>query len=135
MIHIRTTYIVLVILTIACIMIPRYAFPRLLGTSVPLDVVESGSMEPELHIGDLLVAQGIRYKDIKVGLIIVFKRPSANYLIVHRVYAIHNKAMIITKGDNNPFPDPFYITSSDVKGVVIARIPLVGYLTLVFRLK
>jgi len=116
-------------------MIPRYAFPKLLETSVPLDVVESGSMEPELHIGDLLVAKGLRHKDLKVGLIVVFKRPSANYLIVHRIYAIYNGVRIVTKGDNNPFPDPFYISSNDIRGVVIARIPLVGYLTLVFRLK
>ena len=112
--------------------IPRYLFPMILETDVPLDVVESGSMEHELHIGDLLISQGMSADKLEEGLIIVFKRPSANYLIVHRIYRLYGHR-IITKGDMNAMPDPFYITSRDIRGVVIARIPLVGYLTLLFR--
>jgi len=51
---------------------PRYFLPQILNTDVPLAVVESGSMEPTIHAGDLLVVVGYSPADIVVKDIIVF---------------------------------------------------------------
>jgi hypothetical protein len=38
-----------------------------------------------------------------------------------------------TKGDNNPVQDPWIVTGDEVKGIVIFRIPFLGYISLIFQ--
>ena len=56
--------------------------------------------------------------------------------IIHRVFVklkVEDKYFILTKGDNNDFMDASVfdiIRQEDVKGRVLARIPILGYLKL-----
>jgi len=122
-----------------------------LRTDQPLATPISGSMEPTLDIGDLLVVQGVKANDIIAGpnpngTIIVFRNPrDPNGIpIVHRVidkYQVGDSWYFVTKGDNNRYPDDWSgygfprggiydkggVPESYLFGKVIWRIPLLGY--------
>src|SRR5439155_7599594 len=67
--------------------------------------VLSGSMEPAIHVGDVVVERSISPLDARVGDIVTFRDPGDQHiLITHRVRAIHVAAgnvHITTKGDAN----------------------------------
>ena len=97
-----------------------------------LCVVRSGSMQPILQPGDLIVINPFN-KNVETGDVIVYKRPNMNYLVVHRVYKI-TKDGIWTKGDHNCCPDPYYISSKDIIGKWTGvKVPLIGYFILFLR--
>jgi len=72
-------------------------------------VVEGHSMEPSLNTGDIVFIIPVKDpREISVGDVIVFKRPSGE-LIIHRVIdikQIDGRYYYVTKGDNNFIPDP-----------------------------
>jgi signal peptidase len=110
-----------------------------LRTDYPLLAVASGSMIPTLNVGDLIVVQGgFHVNDIVAaygtGDIIVFHKPGgSDELIVHRAVAkFENGAFsyIVTKGDNNPGPDPWRVYDRDLVGKVVWSIPYLGNIPL-----
>ncbi|MEM3833173.1 MAG: signal peptidase I [Thermoprotei archaeon] len=123
----------LIILVI--VLIIAFSFKEILGfilhTSVPIAVVESGSMSPTLEKGDLIISVGVNTSNLKVGDIILFKSPlNPNIIIVHRIIEIDNTGntiLIKTKGDNNPIADPWIVNGNQVLGKVILRIPYLGW--------
>ena len=113
-----------------------------LNTESPIVVVISGSMEPNIHTGDLLFIAGIDPEDIKNGTaedkdgdVIVFDArglwsTAPQEPIVHRVidkYQIGDTWYFRTKGDANTMPDAAPIPESRVIGVVIGGIPYIGW--------
>jgi signal peptidase I len=148
-----------------------FSVQMLLNTPYPALAVVSGSMcipqaaecngwthpfERTLHIGDLIIIQGVNPADLKADYpnsdIIVFHKPTdPDELIVHRIAAkeeINGKIYFWTKGDGNgrdssdkwPNPiqpsdyDPWGKVSEDlVVGKVIMRIPWVGHFILFIR--
>ena len=125
-----------------------------LNTNYPALAVASGSMcllpgsecdgwshpfERTLHLGDLIIIQGVDPKEIKAapypdGDIIVFRR--GNELIVHRAIAVHvenDELSFTTKGDGNSGPDPVTVPQENVIGRVVMRIPWVGHVALLMR--
>jgi len=113
-----------------------YLIPRTLGLRKPFAVVESESMEPTIHIGDILVA--VKPHRLKVGDIILYSRGFKGELICHRIIEIKNikgNIEFITKGDKNLLPDPLPVLKYQVRGKVVLKIPLAGYLTLLFSRK
>ena len=58
-----------------------------LWTSSPVVVVLSGSMEPSMYRGDILLLH--KTTDIFVGDIVVYELDNGDIPIVHRVSAIH----------------------------------------------
>lgn len=110
-------------------------FALAMGSSTPLVVVTSGSMEQTLYRGDLLAIQKRPENQIAIDDIIVFRadwHPESP--IVHRVVEIYedenNGRLFETKGDNNYAEDEGNRTIDDILGVVIFTIPLVGHLSL-----
>ena len=112
------------------------------NTKSPIVVVVSGSMETQIHKGDLLFVMGREPENIKNGTIIdkdgdiiVFNAqglwPSAPLdPIVHRVidkYQVGDTWYFRTKGDANSIPDAAPIPESRIIGVVIGGIPYIGW--------
>ena len=130
---IRALISALTIIAAALLVIfPRIIMPRLLGCDVPLAAVESGSMEPTIHIGDLILAERPP-RPLHEGDVIIFSR--GGRLVVHRIIAVIQQDGITlyrTKGDHNLLPDPAPVGESQVHGLVVIRIPLAGYLPLLF---
>ncbi|MHA1914546.1 MAG: signal peptidase I [Promethearchaeota archaeon] len=118
-----------------------------LNTNTPMVVVISGSMEPNLHKGDLLFLKGRDAEDIrngtidgKEGDIIVFDARgipgwfhAPNDPIVHRVVdkKYDNGWFFLTKGDANPSPDSEWVPETKIIGVVVGRIPYIGWVKII----
>ena len=100
---------------------------RIAGNAVPMPfgvgaaVVLSGSMEPALSVGDLvIVAESNSYL---VGDMVVYQ--DGRMAVTHRIVSITD-GEVITKGDaNNTEDSP--IALGQLKGKVVLAIPLVGY--------
>ena len=100
---------------------------RLNGDALPMPlgfgmtVVLSGSMEPELSVGDVLIV--VKDTNYSEGEVIVFQ--TGRTAVVHRIVSIDGDS-IVTQGDaNNVVDDP--ISFSNVKGRVLFSIPYAGY--------
>ncbi len=106
---------------------------RLAGNTVPMPfgvgaaVVLSGSMEPELSVGDLLIVAERGNYD--VGDIVVYQ--DAQMMVTHRIISVEDDE-IVTKGDANNTQDR-PISREQIKGKVVAVIPLIGYLVNVMK--
>ncbi|MEZ0345378.1 MAG: signal peptidase I [Infirmifilum sp.] len=118
----------LLLLTVVLALVLVFSLGFLLHTQVPLAVVSSWSMEPTLHVGDIVVVAGA--KSYSPGEIVVYESPSG--LIVHRVVEVHSTEYI-TKGDANPYPDSIHPTQEMVKGKVVFVIPYIGNIKLFFE--
>ncbi len=147
-----------------------------LGTAVPIRVVESGSMctdaygcdgwshpfDQTLHVGDIIIIQGVKPEDLNVNYpnsdIIVYQNPNLRgnpeaTPIVHRIvvrYEVNGTYYFQTKGDGNGVHWPVTPSSSEydshvlwntgegvpqdlVLGKVVMRIPFFGYITLFMK--
>ncbi len=97
--------------------------------------VSSGSMEPELKVGDIILDKTVdNPEDLKVGDVITFK--SSDYgdlLVTHKVikapYEENGKLMLQTKGIANEVEDK-PISIDNVKGIMICK---VDYLDTVYN--
>ncbi len=123
---------------LAIYLILAFLLPVLLNTNTPIAYISSGSMEPTYYTGDLVIIKGVKGDEIHVGDVIVFQPAGYNDLILHRVAAKkyeNGKYYFLTKGDNpttNSYIDGWgWIPEDRVKGKVIGRIPLLGYVFMV----
>lgn len=102
-----------------------------LDTKNPIVTVVSGSMEPVLHRGDLLVLKGANISELsfgrKTGTIIVYHQPERDQLIVHRAWKPNSDGTINTWGDANSVPDPWNVKPEWIRGKMVLRIPYLGY--------
>ena len=90
-------------------------------------VVISGSMEPELSVGDLIVV--CRADEYRVGQTVVFE--TGGSLVVHELIRFED-GMAVTKGSaNNTEDEP--ISPKNIRGRVVLSIPFVGYVLDVIR--
>lgn len=125
------TYLLIILVIFASIRISLFSLRFTLGSDYPLVVVSGHSMEKTFFDGDLLAVKGVAdTNSINLNDIIVFHDPfDYSLLIVHRVYQIIQNSsleMFVTKGDNNPGPDPWVVQETDIVGVVVARVPSAG---------
>lgn len=94
-------------------------------------IVLSGSMEPGIMPGDLIITGNIDPKDIKVGDVITF-RPDKSAAISHRVTDISNEGGLsfYTKGDANIGADTGAVLPETIEGKYLLRIPKLGNVAL-----
>lgn len=91
-------------------------------------MVLSGSMENEIHKGDLIITKEVDPENLNVDDVIAF-RDSAGTVTTHRIIDIVEKegeTYFITKGDNNSTQDQNLVALADVEGIYIGRIPGIG---------
>jgi signal peptidase len=101
---------------------------RIGGNAVPMPfgvgaaVVLSGSMEPELSVGDLLIV--LDSSSYEIGDVVVYQ--DGNIAVTHRIVRFSDEEEIVTQGDaNNTEDDPISVEA--IKGEVVAVIPFIGY--------
>lgn len=79
-------------------------------------------MRPTLQGGEVFVVLPVRWEELRVGQIVIFKCEWATGgIVVHRVIA-KGKFRAITKGDNNKSRDPGYMRPQDLLGVLTTKI-------------
>lgn len=96
--------------------------------------VTTGSMEPELHVGDIILDKSVEESEIKVGDIISYEGSGSldGLVITHKVIKAPYKddngnTMLQTQGIANNTPD-HPIKISQVEAKFVAKIPLVNSL-------
>lgn len=90
-------------------------------------VVVSGSMEPELSIGDIVIVKEYGQNQLMEKDIISYRE--GQKIITHRIYSImlvNGDIMYQTKGDNNNSFDSQLVKYDDIEGKAIFIIPKVG---------
>lgn len=101
----------------------------LTGT-MTLQVVTSGSMEPTLHPGDLVVALSDEMVPPKLGDIVIFSGTkldgSAIGPFAHRIVGGSATVGWATRGDANPSNDPFVSGATEIRGTVAFTLPALG---------
>ena len=88
-------------------------------------IVLTGSMEPTLNIGDIVVVK--ETTDIEEGDIISFR--VKDFVVTHRVFEVYRengKEYYITKGDANSNTDPELLNKENVDGKYCFKIPFLG---------
>jgi len=104
-----------------------------------LNVVSSGSMEPVLYKGDIVVID-YNPSTIEVGDIIVYKASwFENKPVIHRVVekqTSNDGIYYVIKGDNNDIQDPYPVSRNQIISKVVMIdskpfvIPKIGYISL-----
>ena len=98
----------------------------LMGNSLPMPfgygaaVILSGSMEPTIHIDDLIIV--MEQEDYKEHDVVVYQ--SGTMLVAHRIIELQPDT-VITQGDANNAPDA-PIRKEMIKGKVVLCIPAAG---------
>lgn len=109
-----------------------YSFPAVVGAQGSY-VVLSGSMEPTIGVGDVVLVYPTDPQSLEEGDIITFHRSGSPIPVTHRVIAVHESeelstgVMFETKGDANEDPDSLTVAGSSVIGTVpTVTLPRVG---------
>jgi len=140
---------IMVVIMVVSVLAFWYGLKFAFRTEYPLLAVASGSMEPVLYRGDLILIQGVhnaceihaapKYEN-PPGDIIVFYRPGdpQHELIVHRaiekIDGTDGLCSFKTQGDNNLSPDGWTVRESDIVGKYTgAKAPLLGHVSLFFE--
>lgn len=94
-------------------------------------VITSGSMEPTIMTGSLVLTRGIDPSSIQKDDVITFTQPTDNEnIVVHRVIEKTGGDVFSfqTKGDNNDAVDQWTVMPGHIKGNVAFSIPYIGYI-------
>jgi signal peptidase len=124
----RTVGLLVLVVTVGLMSV--VVAPQLVGADHSYTVV-SGSMEPTIHVGDVVLVTDTQAATIEVDDVIVFDRDrSDDVRTTHRVVDVVERddgLFFRTKGDANEDPDAALVPASALVGVVLVSIPYVGY--------
>lgn len=91
-------------------------------------IVLSGSMEPTIMKGDLIIVKKVNSNYLKAKDIIAFRNKDKT-ITSHRIIKvdkIDSKLYFKTKGDNNNTMDEDVVVAKDIEGIYVSRIPELG---------
>ena len=130
---VTSSLVTFVMLIAAGLVAALIVVPKALG-GASLTVL-SGSMEPGIMPGDVVVTRGVdetRMAALKVGDVITFM-PYADdpTLVTHRIVGLAAGAQgrsFVTQGDNNNAVDPWGpVHDYQIRGQLLYRVPMVGW--------
>lgn len=99
--------------------------PALLGWAPR--VILSGSMEPRIHSGDVIVTRDAQGASLSKGQVITVQDPDhPEKTRTHRFVRYDADGTIVTRGDANAEADSSHVTPADVLGIGVIRVPYVG---------
>ena len=111
-------YVAVALLTWACL-------PVLTGM-VPTLIV-SGSMEPRIHAGDVVLVASANGTEVAAGAVVTFDDPAhEGRLLTHRVVGVNPDGTLRTRGDANAQADSTAVDRARVRGVGKVLVPAVG---------
>lgn len=100
-------------------------------------VISSGSMQPAINTGDIVLLTEVPLETIQDGDIIQYE--AHNFSTIHRVHKVHSLAegaypvMFTTKGDANNEPDIESVFPEQVTGKVVFTIPKIGWIPIIVK--
>ncbi|MCT9096542.1 signal peptidase I [Haloarchaeobius sp. HME9146] len=128
----RTAINVVALLLLLVVVIPFiiYAVPQVAGGDQSY-VVLTGSMEPAISPGDVVIVTHVDPTTIEVGDVIIYERANMNVPTTHRVVerttTETGDIAFVTKGDANEDTDSGLVTTGAVIGEISLTLPKVGY--------
>lgn len=87
-------------------------------------IVETGSMLPELNIGEAIIIK--ENKDYEIGDVITYKEKNL-YYVTHRIVE-KTPEEFYTKGDNNNVKDEDIVLLNQIEGKVVFHSIILGYI-------
>lgn len=114
--------IILVIIVILAIWFALGVFP------IKPIAIATGSMSPQINIGDVAIIKKCGPNDVEVGDIIEYKMP--DFTVVHRIVEIkqeNGRYYFATKGDSNDSRDKNLVTEDQLIGKCLFKIKYLGY--------
>ena len=102
--------------------------PSLFGYQ--LLTVVSGSMEPTLGVGSVVIDEVISPLDARPGDIVTFQDPLRPRQLTHRLQRMRvdgDTAYMVTLGDANDAPERWTVKTDGQIGRVVAHLPKLGY--------
>lgn len=98
--------------------------------AVKARIVLTGSMQPAINAGDVIITTPPSNKTPQIGDIVAYTARRFNGgevgIFSHRIIGGDAKTGFIVKGDKNKAPDVQKPMLNDIQGVVIAIIPFIG---------
>lgn len=122
---IRSTLIILLLATALWMIFG----PVQLGGPVAYVIISGNSMEPEIELGDLVIAR--RAQDYEISQAVVYQHPQIGF-VYHRIVA-QEEGSYILKGDNNDWLDSYQPSENEILGVGRFVIPGAGNLVRTLR--
>ena len=92
--------------------------------------VVSGSMEPTLGVGSVVIDEVISPLDARPGDIVTFQDPLRPRELTHRLQKVRvegDTAYMVTLGDANDAPERWTVQTDGRIGRVVAHLPKLGY--------
>lgn len=92
--------------------------------------VLSGSMEPALEVGDLVITRVVPPGELAAGDVVTYREPERDRYVTHRVQSIvwrGDLADVITRGDANDVGEEWTVPADGTVGLVVLRVPAAGY--------
>jgi len=91
------------------------------------DVVVSGSMQPRIAPGDIVLSAPVTPALLQPGQVLLFPDPAdPGRLLLHRLVAFDAHGDLVTRGDANQSDDTSPVPAADVIGRAQLRVPYVG---------
>lgn len=94
-------------------------------------VVRSGSMEPTIRTGAMVVLTKVDGAQLGPGDIVTFKNPEdTSMLVTHRVVGVETTdqgRVFVTQGDSNAHPDPWRVPASGTGWKLWFNVPVLGF--------
>ncbi len=131
---IKNTLFVLILVTLVAVIVTTIITringetPSLFGYS--MFRVSTGSMAPELQVGDVILIQDTDPMTLKAGDIITYDGKEGDFagrIVTHRVvkapYKDGKETYILTKGDANSLNDP-KVNVKDVRGKLVVKVDI-----------
>jgi signal peptidase I len=122
------TFVLLAVLGFGLSMIALVTLPGVFGYQT-LTVV-SGSMEPTLGTGSVVIDEVISPLDAHPGDIVTFRDPLHPRQLTHRLQRMRvegDTAYMVTLGDANDAPERWTVQTNGQIGRVVAHVPKLGY--------
>ena len=119
-----STILMLLLVVIAALLL----VPKLLGYTQY--AVISGSMEPNIPVGSIVYDKEVEPEELEIGDVITY-RLSGDTLVTHRIVAIDETTQSVqTKGDANEAEDGTPVPYSEIVGLKVFHVPLLGYISI-----
>jgi signal peptidase len=123
-----------VLLAVSAALVLTLALPHAFGWRAY--TVMSGSMEPAIAVGDVVVNRQVRPRDVRPDRVITFREPRRDRLITHRL--LHAEARggtveLVTRGDANSSAERFTVSADGSLGEAVYRLPRLGHVLVLLR--